>query len=184
MTVNPDKFQVIILDKRGSDNTNIELKIGNEKIKSTSSVKLLGVHIDDKPNFNHHVNKLCKSAGNQLNALTRLKSFLGLKERVILVNSFIYSNFDYCSLVWMFSHKKSLNKIESLHKRALRFLLNDYKNSYEELLEKSGKCNINLWRIRFLCIKIYKTINSLNPDFVKNIFEMKRNHPIARENVS
>ena len=149
MIVNPDKFQVILLDKRGSDNTNIELKIENEKIKSTSSVKLLGVHIDDKLNFNHHINKLCKSAGNQLNTLTRLKSFLGLKERVVLVNCFIYSNFDYCSLAWMFSHKKSLNKIESLHKRALRFLLRDF-----ELLEKSGKCNMNLRRIRFLYIEI------------------------------
>ena len=35
MIVNPDKFQVILLEKRSSDNTNIELKIGNEKIKST-----------------------------------------------------------------------------------------------------------------------------------------------------
>ena len=81
MNVNSDKFQVILLDKRGSDNTNTKVKIGNEKIKSTTSVKLLGVHIDDKLNFNHHISKLCKSAGNQLNALTRLKSFLGLKER-------------------------------------------------------------------------------------------------------
>ena len=32
MVVNPDKLQVIILDKRGSDNTNIEVKIGNKKI--------------------------------------------------------------------------------------------------------------------------------------------------------
>ena len=119
------QFSDQFVTKRGSDNTNIELKIGTKKIKSTSSVKLLGVHIDDKLNFNHHVNKLCKSSGNQLNALTRLKSFLSLKERTVLVNSFIYSNFDYCPFVWMFSHKKSLNKIESLHKRALRFLLND-----------------------------------------------------------
>ena len=176
MIVNPDKFQVILLDKRGSDNTNIELKIGTEKIKSTSSVKLLGVHIDDKLNFNHHINKLCKSAGNQLNALIRLILFIGLKERVVLVNGLIYSNFDYCPLVWMFSHKKSLDKIESLHKRALRFLLNDYENSYKELLEKSGKCKMNLPRIRFLCIQIYKTINSLNSDFMKNIFEMKTNN--------
>ena len=130
MIVNPDKFQVILLDKRGSDNTNIEVKIGKEKTKSTSSVKLLGVHINDKLNFDHHINKLCKYAGNQLNAPTRLKSFLGLKERVLLVNSFIYSNFDYFPLVWMFPHKKSLNEISSLRKRALRFLLNDFENSY------------------------------------------------------
>ena len=67
----------------------------------------------------------------------------------------------------MFSHKKSLNKIESLHKRALRFLLNDYENSNEKMLEKSGKCNMNLRQIRFLRIEIYKVINSVNPDFMK-----------------
>ena len=38
MIVNSDKFQVILLDKRGSDNTNIGVKIGNEKINWTSSV--------------------------------------------------------------------------------------------------------------------------------------------------
>ena len=141
MIVNPDKFQVILLGKRGSDNTNIELKI---ELKSTSSVKLLVAHIDNQLNFNNHINKLCKSAENQLYALTRLKSSFGLKKRVVLVNGFIYSNFDYCPFVWMFSHKKSLNKIESLHNRALSFLLNNYENPYEELLEKSGKCNMNL----------------------------------------
>ena len=58
MIVNPDRLQVILLDKRDSDNTNIEVKIGNEKIMSTSSVKLLGVHIDDKLNYNHHINQV------------------------------------------------------------------------------------------------------------------------------
>ena len=93
MNVNPDKFQVILLDKRGSDNTNTEFKIGNEKIKSITSVKFLGVHIDDELNFNHHITKLCKSAGNQLNALTRLKSFLGLKERKFFSQQFYILNF-------------------------------------------------------------------------------------------
>ena len=77
--------------------------------------------------------------------------------------------------------KISLNKIESLHKRALRFLLNDYENSYEKLLENSGKSNINLRQIRFLCIEIYKTINSLSPDFTKKKFEMKKNNRVIRD---
>ena len=51
MIVNPDMFQVFF-------------KTGNEKIKSTSSVKLLEVHIDDKPSLSHHINKLGKSFGN------------------------------------------------------------------------------------------------------------------------
>ena len=126
-------------------------------------MKLLGVHIDDKLNFDKHTDKICKSAGNHLNALIRLKLFLELKEKEVLVSSFVYSNFNYCPLVWMLSHKKLLDKIESLHKQALRFLLNDYVSSYEQLLEKSDKCNMNIRRLRFLCIEIYKTLNDLNP---------------------
>ena len=57
-------------------------------------MKLLGVHIDDKLNFNEHINKICNSAGNPLNALIRIKSFLDLKQKDVLVNSFIYSNFN------------------------------------------------------------------------------------------
>ena len=117
------------------------------------------------------INKICKSTGNQLNALLWLKSFLGPKEKEFLVKSFIYSNFNYWLLVWILSHKKSLDKIESLRKWALRFLLNDYVRSYEQLLENSGKCNMNKRRLRFLSIEIYKTLNDLNPSFMKEIFE-------------
>ena len=105
MIANPNKFQVILLGKGRSDNANIEVEIGYEKISSTLSVKLLGVDIDDKLTFNKHINKICKSAGNQLNALIRLMSFLGLKVKEVLVNSFTYSNFNYCPLVWMLSRK-------------------------------------------------------------------------------
>ena len=68
-----------------------------------------------------------------------------------------------------------------LHNRALKFLLNDYEDSYEQLLEKSGKCNMNLRRIRFLYIEIYKTFNSSNPDYIKKNFEIKKNNRVVRE---
>ena len=83
------------------------------------------------------------------------------------------SNFNYCSLVWNFSSAQSLNKIENLQKRALRFLLNDYSSTYENLLEKSGYPNMNLGRYRTLCIEIYKTLNKLNPDYMNDIFKLR-----------
>ena len=33
---------------------------------------------------------------------------------------------------------KYLHKIEAIQKRALRFMLNDYESSYEDLLKKAG----------------------------------------------
>ena len=115
------------------------MTIDNQTIKSVPSVELLGIHLDDKLNFNLHISIICRSAANQLNALIRLKSYLSFNAKRDLINSYIISNFNYCLLLWMFSTAKSLNKIESLQKRALRFLYNDYLISYEGLLEKAGK---------------------------------------------
>ena len=53
-----------------------------------------------------------------LNDLLRLKRYLGPEERFVLVNSFVYSNFNYCPLEWMLSSKESLNYIENLQKGA------------------------------------------------------------------
>ena len=49
----------------------------SDVLKIVSSVKLLGVHLDDQLNFNLHISNICKSAFKQLNALVRLKCFLG-----------------------------------------------------------------------------------------------------------
>ena len=181
MIINPDKFQAIILDKKKSNLTNIPMTIDNQTIKSVPSVELLGIHLDDKLNFNLHISNICRSAANQLNALIRLKSYLNFNAKRVLINSYIISNFNYCPLVWIFSTAKSLNKIESLQNRALRFLYNDYSISYEGLLEKAGKVKTTVNRLRNLCVEIYKTINKLNPEFMSNIFKVKENKILARE---
>ena len=58
-----------------------------------------------------------------------------------------------------FGLDKSLNKIESLQKRVLRIVYNDYSISYEGLLEKAGKVKMSVNSLRNLCVQIYKTIN-------------------------
>ena len=128
MMVNPNKFQAILLNNIKSTH------VGNEKIESLSAVKLLGIEVDNKLNFNNHINTICRSAANQLNALIRLRRFLGIEERKALIQSFVLSNFNYGPLVWMLSSVKSLNKIENLPKRALRFMPSDYESTYDELL--------------------------------------------------
>ena len=79
-----------------------------------------------------------QQASLQLNAIGRLKHYLGKKESKVIVNSFIHSNFNYCPLVWHFSSYKTLRKIENIRKRCLRMIHNDYDSDYETLLKISG----------------------------------------------
>ena len=170
MFVNPDKFKAFVIDKKRRNYT-YEKLISNEDIQIVPSVKLLGITIDDHSNFNEHISSICKSATNQQNALVRLKTFLGSNERKVLVNSFVLFNFNYYPLVWFVSSSTSLRKMGYLHKRALRFLLNDYVSSYEQLLQKSSKASINLKKSLGFCAEIFKTMIDLNPTYMKDIFE-------------
>ena len=88
MIVIRGKPQAIIFDKHKENHTNQIINIDQKEIKAVSKVKLLGIEIDDKLNFNHHINNICKSTSNQLNAFIRLKRLLGFEERKVLVNTF------------------------------------------------------------------------------------------------
>ena len=117
----------------------VPVQLKDHNIESRTVVKLLGIKLDNRLNFHPHIADVCKKAATQLNVLKRLKSFIGLKERKTLVESIIYSNFNYCPLVWHFSSAKSAQKIKEIQERALRFLYNDNNSSYEDLLRKAGK---------------------------------------------
>ena len=55
---------------------------------------------------------------------------------------------------------------------------NDYHSDYEKLLKISGTSTMQVKRIKQLAIEIFKTVNNLNPDFMKNMFTSKQNAQI------
>ena len=120
------------------------------------------------------------SYSHQRNALIRLRKLLGFEEKKVLINSYFYSNFNYRPLFWMFSHAKSLKKIEALQKRVLCFLCNNYNTLLKEILKKSGKVCIEVNRLRYLFIEIYKSINNNNPSFMKQVFQLRETNRTVR----
>ena len=164
MIVKRKKFQTIVITKKNLQNNPFSLSINNMAIKPEDPMELLGVTIDDKLAFEKHINKLGRSGSCQLNAISRCKSYLSIQAKKVLTESFVYSNFDYCPLVWHFCQAKSLQKInKNIKKRALHYLYDDFESSYSELLQRSNKTTMTTQRLRSLCTEIYKTLNQLNP---------------------
>ena len=73
-----------------------------EIINSEETVKLLGVTLDYRLDFDPHISNICKKAATQLNVLQRLKSFIGFKEKKVLVQSFIFFKFRVLSFGLVF----------------------------------------------------------------------------------
>ena len=90
------------------------------------------------------------------------------------------SNFNYCPLVWLFCKSESTSKQERIQKRAMRFLYDDYESDYEHLLVMANKPTIEVRKLRYLSLEIFKTIHDLNPPFMKEIFTLNTSRDASR----
>ena len=79
MIANPENFNALIVKKDRSDTSGVPMKLNDHNIQSITNVKLLGIKIDNRLDFNPHIADLCKKAATQLNVLKRLKFFIGLE---------------------------------------------------------------------------------------------------------
>ena len=106
--------------------------------------------------------------------MKRLCFYIPLDTRKIVANSFIISNFYYCPLVWYFSMAKQLQEIEKIQERVLRFLHDDYVSNYLTLLKASSSVSMEVRCMTYLGMEIYKTLNDLNPGYMKDIFQVQQ----------
>ncbi|XP_065068178.1 uncharacterized protein LOC135693575 [Rhopilema esculentum] len=80
MIANPEKFHALLV-RMDKGTIGHSISIQGKTINFEASVKLLGVTIDHKLNFDIHISELCKRAATQLNVLKRLKSFIGFDKK-------------------------------------------------------------------------------------------------------
>ena len=104
----------------------------------------------------------------QLNALGRLQKYMGKPEKVAIVNSFIFANFNYCLCAWLFATCELIRKIKRSQKCCLRIAFNNYDSDYDVLHRKSGKLTVEIKQLRVLTIENFKTVNYLNPNYVNS----------------
>ena len=174
MKLNEDKCHFIIA---ANTNEHLWVKVGKELIWESSEEKLLGVTIDKNLNFKSHLSILCNKVSQKVSALARVVKLVPFEKKIILLKTFIESQFSYCPLIWMFCSRKMNRKINHIHERALRLVYNDYTTSFSELLNKDKSVSIHHRNIQYVAIEMYKVMNDLCPQFIKDIFEKSEENP-------
>ena len=166
LKANPDKFGLLLSDP----NEKLSIKIDNSNIINALCQKLLGITFDSKLTFKTHVSNLCIKASNKLHALSRVSHYMTLKQRKVVMQSFILSQFGYCPLVWMFHSRKLNDRINRIHKRALRIVYKDRISSFEELRKKDESFTVHERNIQALAIELYKVAYGLAPEIMRLVF--------------
>ena len=157
----------------GYKHENVWAQIWDEIIWQSNKQKLLGLQIDRNLIFNEFVSSLCKKAGKKLSVLPRLTNFMSIKQRRVLMKSFIESQFGCYCLIWLFNGRGVNNKINHLHKRSVRIVHKDNNSSFKELLKNDNSFTVHQRNIQSLTIELFKVKENLSNTIMNDILQIR-----------
>jgi endonuclease/exonuclease/phosphatase family metal-dependent hydrolase len=176
MNFHPQKCKVISVASRSPPLLGILpcvqyiYSLGENLLDYVEKEKDLGVDINTKLNFSDQCERLYSKACQQFGLTKRTCHFVkDSRRRRALYLSLTRSQFEHCSPIWRPIHKTMTNKLESLQKRCIKWILNEEFYSYGGSEVYFRKCR----QVRILplvkrfdyndIILFFKIINDLVP---------------------
>ena len=92
------------------------------------------------------------------------------------MKTFITSQFNYCPLIWRLPNRQLNNRISKILERALRLVYKDNKLAFDDLLELDNSITIHQRNLQILATETFKVKNSLAPEIMIEVFEIKKPH--------
>jgi hypothetical protein len=179
LDMNPKKCQYIIFGKNASKNQmEVKLKLFDDLIPKSNSIKFLGINLDYQMNFNSCVNKIVAKCNVRLNVLKILsnKSWCLSSETLKCVYfSLIRSIIEYNSIIFPIICESNKKKIRAIQYKALKIAFKKpIKTRNEELLKLANTTTIDN-RIEILNKKYIRNCIDNNNELVKEIIKKYKN---------
>ena len=139
LTLNSSKTEFMLIASRqrlGTYGTSPKLIIGGDIIKQVSSVKSLGVLIDENLPWNIHIEKIAKKIASGIGAIKRYRPFVHRATLESVFNALVQPYFNYCSEDRGHCNKSLSNKLQKLQNRTARILtFSSYETSADPLFD-------------------------------------------------
>ena len=129
LTLNVDKSNYIVF-KQVND-CKLDINLNGTPLLQKEFVKYLGLLIDSKLSWNHHIDYLKKKLNSGISIIYKLRRFLNEKQLKDIYFAFIHSNILYGLEVWGAADKSKLSSVSNLLDKSLRALY--FKNKGDEL---------------------------------------------------
>ena len=163
LSLNTSKSNLMIFCNKNKRYTKEEAKIfiDNVELSQVSSIKFLGVIVDEKLTWKCHIELVCKKTMRSIGILSRIRSLVNQSCILTCYYSLIYPYIVYCNSVWAATCPTFLNKILLAQKKFLRMVTFAKKTESSILLFRKFNLlsvfNVNIYQT---CVFMYKYVYS------------------------
>lgn len=116
---NANKTQLLTISRKTNKDLN-KISFLGETLKEDDCIKLLGVHITNSLDWNYHVDKVAKRAGQSLGILRKARKLLPLTALGTLYKTRVRAVMEYCGPIWQNASKTVLGKLDAIQLKACR----------------------------------------------------------------
>jgi hypothetical protein len=161
MPFNVSKTKLIKFGKQYTDDTNANsYELQGESITEVEQVKYLGITLNNKLNFNEHIQGKINKAMQILGMLRRTLWFAPRKTKRLAYISLCRPILEYGSAVWDPHNKNTVHELEMVQNKAIRFIAN-LKGRYDSITDAREKVGLEPLETRRKNARLRMLINML-----------------------
>lgn len=148
--------------------------VGDEPIKRVRVTKALGVQIDEYLTWENHIDHISSKISAGISALKRIKEYTNQDTLKSVYYALVQPHFDYCCEVWDSINTTLSNRLQKLHNRSARIIMN-CKNEHGQsslALGFLGWKTLEEQRAQITARLMYKVLYNMAPIKLNEIFNM------------
>ena len=176
LKLNDDKTEFITLSSPHNNKliNGIQIKIGDETIIASKSVKNLGVVMDSIFNMDKHVTSVCQSCYFHLRNIGKIRPYLDSDTAAQIIHSFVTSKLDYCNSLLYNLPENSISRLKKVQNTAVRIItLCHIQNNITPHLKALHWLPIRL-RIDFkILLLTFKVLNGMAPKYLCDLLKYR-----------
>ena len=179
LTINSDKTYFVLFHtvNKPVPNDLIDIVTPQMTIKRATEMKYLGLLLDEKLNYNEHVQSICNSLLKYFGIFNHIKHKVNKKTARQLYFAFVFSRIKYGIEIYGNCSERNMNKIQTMQNKLLKLLLQLDRLTPTSILHK----NLNILKINDLYkCSVLSFVNDTQigkcPKIFEKYFQKKRNN--------
>ena len=138
LTFNLSKVLILCFPNWSTNIIDAMYFMGNSPIQAVHFCKDLGVNVSSDLSWSQHHNNIISRAYRQLSLVHCTFSMTASVKKKLLCLSLVKSQLTYCLQLWRQLFIKNIAALETIQRRATKYILTDYSSNYKARLATLG----------------------------------------------